>query len=93
VRESGWFPHKSCSFSAYSLKTAIFNKEVVQKLKFPNNSQYTQKQRFRAGFAPLFPHGKQYLFGKKPLFWAFLLHFSPFGHKKGAFFGKFGKIW
>jgi len=37
VRQPGWLSHKSCSFSAYGLQNCD-NKEVVQKLKFPNNS-------------------------------------------------------
>jgi hypothetical protein len=38
VRKPCWFPNKSRSFSAFSLQNCCFNKEVVQKLKFPNNS-------------------------------------------------------
>jgi hypothetical protein len=38
VREPGWFPHKSAFFQAEALQKCDFYKEVVQKLKFPNNS-------------------------------------------------------
>ena len=38
VREPGWFPHKSCIFRTKVLKKCCFYMEVVQKLKFPNNS-------------------------------------------------------
>jgi len=31
-------PHKSCIFRTKVLKKCCFYKEVVQKLKFPNNS-------------------------------------------------------
>jgi hypothetical protein len=43
VRQPGWLSHKSCSLqavglTAYGLQNCGFHKEVVQKLKFPNNS-------------------------------------------------------
>jgi putative GTP pyrophosphokinase len=38
VRQPGWLSHKSCSFSGESLAKLRFLAEVVQKLKFPNNS-------------------------------------------------------
>jgi hypothetical protein len=38
VREPVSFPHKSCIFSGLSLTKMLFYKEIVQKLKFPNNS-------------------------------------------------------
>ena len=43
VREPCWFPRKSCSFSAFSLQNCCFYREVVQKLKFPNNSIIEEK--------------------------------------------------
>jgi len=38
VREPGWFPHKSAFFQAKALQKCDFYMEIVQKLKFPNNS-------------------------------------------------------
>ena len=38
VQQPGWLLNKSCSFSVYDLQNCCFYKEVVQKLKFLNNS-------------------------------------------------------
>jgi len=38
VRQPGWLSNKSCSFSVYDLQNCYYNKEIVRKLMFPNNS-------------------------------------------------------
>ncbi|MCL2138629.1 MAG: acyltransferase [Treponema sp.] len=38
VRQPGWLSHKSGIFYGKAIKKCWFSKEVVQKLKFPNNS-------------------------------------------------------
>ena len=43
IAKAGRLSPKSCNFSAFSLQNCNFLKEIVRKLKFPNNSSISGK--------------------------------------------------